>query len=277
MPSLDKLATQPIKLMMVGDPGSGKTGSLAPLADAGYNLRIYDLDNGVPILFNYLRSPNTPYNKEAWRNVRYQTITENNVNLSTVVGTAPRGATVLNRLFTQLNHWKTEEEDLGPINSWGPKDILVIDSFTLMGRAALNFAQLQNIGAKDNRVNYFHAQDLLENVAMKLYGTDVKCHVVINTHISWIGDEADKTLHGYPMTIGRALSSKIGRYFNTILLMKSVGNQRKIHTRPFSSVELKSSAPLNLRDSYDIKFGMAEIFRDLQGQSNAKATDPQTP
>lgn len=267
MPSLDKIAAQPIKLMLIGDPGSGKTGSLASLADAGYNLRIYDLDNGCVILDDLLRGPKSPYNKEAWDRVKVQTITENNVVLTTVLGGAPKGATVLNRLFNQLNHWKTEDEDLGLVNSWGPKDVLVIDSMTLMGKAAFNFSQVQNSGntKRDPRSDWGNAQDYLEMVAMKLYGTDVKCNVIINTHISWVGEETDKnSLHGYPTTIGRALSPKIGRYFNTVLMLKSIGNQRRIYTQPISSVELKSQAPLRLKNYYDISRGLAEIFEALQ-------------
>lgn len=266
MPSLDKIVSQPIKLMLIGDPGSGKTGSLASLANAGYEVRIYDLDNGVEVLGDYLTNPKGPYGKDAWKNIKYQTITENNVNLSALTNSVPKGATVLNRLFSQLNHWKTEDEDLGPITSWGPNVVLVIDSLTLMGKAALNFSQVQNAGNSkvDPRMHFFHAQDWIESAAMKLYGTDVKCNVIINTHISWIGDEVDKTLHGYPMTIGRALSGKIGRYFNTILMMKTIGTQRRIYTSSISSVELKSAAPLRLKPYYDISQGLAEIFKDLK-------------
>ena len=37
------------KLLLVGDSGSGKTASLATLANAGYKLRILDYDNGLDL------------------------------------------------------------------------------------------------------------------------------------------------------------------------------------------------------------------------------------
>ena len=42
------------KLLLVGDSGSGKTASLATLANAGYKLRILDFDNGLDILPEFL-------------------------------------------------------------------------------------------------------------------------------------------------------------------------------------------------------------------------------
>ena len=41
------------KLMLVGDSGSGKTTALASLANAGYNLRILDFDDGLSILQSF--------------------------------------------------------------------------------------------------------------------------------------------------------------------------------------------------------------------------------
>ena len=42
--------SKPFKGMIIGDSGSGKTGSLASLAAAGYKLVIMDFDSGLDIL-----------------------------------------------------------------------------------------------------------------------------------------------------------------------------------------------------------------------------------
>ena len=47
-------STDVTKLLLVGDSGSGKTASLAQLANAGYNLRILDYDDGLAILPEFL-------------------------------------------------------------------------------------------------------------------------------------------------------------------------------------------------------------------------------
>ena len=75
MPALkDHHSSSTTKLLFVGDSGAGKTGALASLADAGYKIRILDLDNGVDVLRDLLTSGK--YSKSAIENVDYVTITE---------------------------------------------------------------------------------------------------------------------------------------------------------------------------------------------------------
>jgi Tfp pilus assembly pilus retraction ATPase PilT len=51
MPSmLDHESNELVKILVAADSGSGKTGSLASLVDAGFNLRILDFDNGLSVL-----------------------------------------------------------------------------------------------------------------------------------------------------------------------------------------------------------------------------------
>lgn len=265
MPSLENHpSSKTTKLLLMGNPGAGKTGSLAALADAGYNLRILDLDNGLDVLRNLLMDPKSPYKGEAYKRVNYVTLTEKKMGITSAGGLeTPKGATVWNRVSSTLNNWP---DGLGPIASWTEKDVLVIDSLTLAGIAAFNFAAVATAGDKnrDPRMVYFHAQNYLEYLMQCLYSDEVVCNVVVCAHITFIGDEL-KIMHGFPTTIGSRLSSKIGRYFNTMLMIRQEGPRRKIYTIPTSQVELKSSAPLKVKDSYDIKFGLAEYFRDVQG------------
>jgi|SRR5215831_8556002 len=249
------------KLLLIGDSGAGKTGSLASLADAGYNLRIIDLDNGLDALRNLLSDPKSRYDKLAITRVKYKTITETSVNISTVPN-SPRSATVWTRMVNSISHWKDGKEDLGPITSWTTEDVLVIDSLTLAGIAAMNFAAVGQT-VRDNRNLYFGAQNLLENLVQNLYSEAVKCNVIITSHISYIENEA-QIVRGYPTTIGRALSSKIGRYFNSVLLIKTEGKNRKIYTSPTSFVELKNAAPLRVKDTYEIHSGLADFFKDVR-------------
>src|SRR6266446_2003495 len=55
MPSLNDLSNQdPIKAIIVGRQGSGKTGLKASLIAAGYKVRTLDFDKGIPTLKNLL-------------------------------------------------------------------------------------------------------------------------------------------------------------------------------------------------------------------------------
>src|ERR1700719_2135528 len=47
------LATNPVRCLMVGYPGSGKTGSLACLLNAGFKMRFMDFDGNLEPLMLY--------------------------------------------------------------------------------------------------------------------------------------------------------------------------------------------------------------------------------
>ena len=77
MPKLENhQSTNITKMLLVGDSGSGKTGALASLAKAGFNLRIIDVDAGLDVLSNLLRDPSSPYGKEALARVEFETVTD---------------------------------------------------------------------------------------------------------------------------------------------------------------------------------------------------------
>src|SRR5271154_7035431 len=54
MPSILDYADAAAKILLVGKPGAGKTGSLAALVAAGYRLRIIDTDKGIRRLYSLL-------------------------------------------------------------------------------------------------------------------------------------------------------------------------------------------------------------------------------
>jgi hypothetical protein len=145
---------------------------------------------------------------------------------------------------------------------------LVIDSFTFAGYAAMNFAGVMNAGNKnqDGRMVYFHAQNYLKFLIENLYGDDLKCNVVVTAHIQYVGDEMT-ILHGYPLsTVGRALAPMIGRFFNSIILLRSENGKRTFYTNPTSRIELKNSSPFSVKPTYDITNGLAEFFSDVRAQ-----------
>src|SRR4051812_44359341 len=88
------------KLLLMGDSGTGKTGALASLADAGFNLRILDFDNGIDALFNYLTDPKSKYSKESSARVHYRTLTEQMRNVNGML--IPAKATVWREATSML-------------------------------------------------------------------------------------------------------------------------------------------------------------------------------
>jgi hypothetical protein len=263
------------KLLLIGDPGSGKTGALASLASAGYQLRILDFDNGLDVLKNLLSDPKTPYDKKAINNVTYMTVTDEMKNVAGKL--IPSKATAWSQGIQMLQHWKEPTVDgvpgldLGPVTSWGPKDILVIDSLTFLCRAAMQFILSLNgrLGQQAHQSDWFHAQQLIEGLLETFKSKQIGCNVIMLCHITYIGEEGQQN-KGYPNSLGKALSPKIGSYFNNTLMVQTTGQganqKRRIKTNTTGIIELKNSAPLSVLPEYDITDGLALYFKAVRGE-----------
>ena len=270
MPSLSAHSSSDVtKLLVIADSGAGKTGALASLASAGYHLRILDLDNGLDVLANLLTDPASPYAKEAISRVHYITLTEKMRNVNGKL--MPGGATVWTRVANLLADWKDGDTSFGPVSTWDSSTILVIDSLSFLGTAAMNFALQLNgrLGQHPHQSDWGVAQNMLESLLQMLYSTDVKCNVIINCHITYLGEDGGPQ-RGYPNALGKALPPKIGRYFNSAFMIQSRGQgaglTRRIITSTSGVVELKNTAPLRLKPEYPIATGLAECFYALHGK-----------
>lgn len=278
------------KLLLMGDSGTGKTGALASLVTAGYRLRIIDLDNGLDVLRDYLTNPKSRYVAELKAKsidldaaVRFVTITE---QMKSIQGRlVPAKATVWSRLVALLDQWKEpdSEVNLGPVRSWGSEDVLVLDSFTFLGIAAMNYVQAMNgrLGvtevSNEWRREIGGAQRLLEGMLQTLYDSSIKCNVIVISHITYVDEESgvaripgeNAVPKGYPSALGRALSPRIPRYFNNVIQTKTSGSgnstKHKLYTMPQGSVDLKSSSPLSVKPEYSIETGLAEFFAAVRG------------
>lgn len=256
------------KVLIVGDSGSGKTGALASLAKAGYRLIILDLDNGLDVVYNLLR------NSPAAENVFYETCTD---EMQTIGGTVlpkgtPKAWTTAMQLLTR---WKVSERpglpayDLGPASSWDEKSVLVIDSMTFLGHAALRHVLAVNkrLGQTPWQSDWGEAMRLMEDCLSLLYSSEIKCNVIVNSHITFVTNEVEQVTKGFPTALGSKLPPKVGRYFNTILQTKTKGAgsaaRRVIVTRTEGVTELKNSVPGSLKDEYPIDTGLADIFSIL--------------
>ena len=162
MPPLDQHETSEFrKLILIGNSGAGKTGALASLVGAGYELRIIDLDASLRALTNHIEE----IDPKLLKKVQYQTYRDRMKMGPTgpkLVG-PPRA--YLNAM-TALEKWPDDDSDPA---EWGEEKILVIDSLTNLGRAAFQWARAVNpqssAGKKqDGRQWYGMAQDLIEDL-----------------------------------------------------------------------------------------------------------------
>ena len=245
--------TKLVKMLLVGDSGSGKTGSLASLANAGYNLRILDFDNGLDILQSYL----TP---EGISRVSFQALQDKII--PGTLGPVVAGSTAFQGAMRALNSWDT----FGNATTWGADTILVMDSLTFFSDAALTFVLQMNgrLNQHPQIQDYGEAMDLIENLISFCSSDALKCHFIANTHISYIGEKA------YPMALGKKLPPKIPRYFNTVVRAKTVGVgqslRRVIATVSDPDIELKTTAPNKIPPELPLADGILTIFKVLRGE-----------
>lgn len=284
------------KTLIIGDSGCAKTGSLAALAEVGYQLRIVDLDNGLDVLKSYLTSPKSPYVQRCpgiAKNVKFITLTDKMKNVNGMMH--PVSATVWPRAMSMMTHWKDGAEDLGKIADWGPQDILVLDSLSFLSTAAMNFhLSLQGALGKPRSGYEFQrdigsAQNLIRQFLDLVFDSNLRCNIIVSSHLTLVTESGGspnarpaegqaqaprEPSSGYPSAVGRALSPHIPRWFNNMLIYKTTGAgtavQRKIYTTPQvvggSVVLAKSSAPMNVQDSYPVSTGLADYFKAVRGE-----------
>jgi hypothetical protein len=264
MPTLDQHpGSNLVKMLNIGRSKTGKTGSLAGLAIAGYNLWILDYDNGLETLGKVLRDPKV--DPEVFKRIHYETLRD---DISTLNGT-PRikpPPKAFKAAGATLEKWHAEK--------FTPQDVIVLDTLMSFSEAAFRQAvflagrlnqraQLQDYGWMGESVILF--------IEM-LTSPEINCHVVVNTHIKYIGgdEETQENAVGLPDAKGKEVAKNASRFFNTVVLTRSFGTgpgtRRVISTQPQGVIEVATSNPKGVDATYPVdNVGMAKLFRDILG------------
>lgn len=264
MPSLAQhQSSEFTKLLLEGDSGSGKTGSLASLVCAGYKLRILDFDNGLDSLA--LAIKRTCPDKLG--NVEFRTLRDKRraTDAGPVMDGVPQAFT---NALKMLDRWKYDNVDLGVPAEWGPDYWLVLDSLTFMADAAFDWRETLTRAATggkyDKRMIYYDAQNAIENVLALLTGEAFRTNVIVTTHIRYT-DNPDGTKKGYPTAVGSALGPTIPRYFNSVALCQTAaGGKRTIQTVATAMIDLKNPASATMAATLPIETGLATFVKTLR-------------
>jgi len=266
-------STKITKLLNIGDSGSGKTGALACLLKGGYRLIIVDFDNGLDILVGILRD-----DKEALDRMYFETFTDRLKLVNQMIVPVGEPKAFVNAM-NGLERWKFRTEpgseeyyDLGSAFDWGPDTVLVIDSLGFAGEAALRLVRQMNGHQFDKFVaipDWGQAMIKIEGLLQILHSKSIKCHVIVNSHITYIEDAIKGTQRGLPRALGSKLPPKVGGYFNSLVRSETIGSgksaKRIIRTTSESGVELKLPvAPGTVKDELPISDGLLTIFKTLQ-------------
>jgi hypothetical protein len=255
-------------MIVLGDPGSGKTGGLCSLVKAGYKLAIIDFDNGLDSLVQYIKHE-CP---DKIKNVHYVTLRDKykmTVDGPVIVGAARAFADSMKL----LDNWP----DLGPISDLGPEWILVNDSLTMMSKACFDWREqlmTSKAGKYDQRAVYYDAQKIIEKSLANLTSESFGTNVIVIAHVQYQEDE-DGVRRGYPKSVGSALSSWIGAYFNSMALCQTTpSGKRVVKTTPTPMVTLKNPRPFDMMKEYPIETGFAEFFEVLRNQPKEVPSEP---
>lgn len=283
MTSADKLLDNNIaRIMLVGYPGSGKTGCLASLVDAGFKLRILDFDGNCEPLILFSDKSKLP-------NVDI-------VSLEDKLRQGPKWIepdglpTAFSDGLKLMNHWKykegEEEIDLGKSKDWGPDTILVLDSLTAMGKASMRRTIVMNNRTIGNvrRQEWGTAMSQQDDFIARITSKRNNFHVIVLAHLKIISPkDIEKNDEGltkdlkekiadiiptrlFPSALGQNLPPEIGGHFPTLLLAepnyKGSSVKRMIKTVPRPELDLKAPAP-NLPKELPLETAMVTIFKEL--------------
>lgn len=274
------------KMILIGERGTGKSGSLISLVKAGYKLHILDFDNGIDVLVNLIRAE--PNAAELFDRVDYFTITDRFKNLG---GKAvPINSDVWPRAMAKMSSWSNKTDtikgikdgkpanlplppdqvyDYGDPANWGPEHILVIDSLTFLCNASMRqVLKLNNRPAGPvYESDWNEAQKAVEDFLSWVYAEQFNTNVIVTAHIDYQTEgkgDAKAVVRVVPQALGRKLGPKVGGYFNSMLEVRRSGVgtalKRSIHTVPAGMLELKNPAPTKVKASYDISTGLADFF-----------------
>lgn len=249
------------KILFMGDSGTGKTGALASLAEAGYELFILDFDNGLAPLVAYCSDA-------AKGRIHYETLTDEVAMIGNVMK-AKGTPKAVRKGLDLLDRWKDADGDFGDPAKWGPNRILVLDSLSFFGNAALRFVMDKNAQSVARQSDWGEAQNIISGVLAKLTAKTFETHVIVSTHVRYLENEENVVYKGWPSALGKALGPEVPKYFNIMLGADRRGTP-KILTRPAGVIEYKFPHP-NVKGDYPLATGMREIFKLLRG------TEPGTP
>lgn len=259
-----------VRLLGLGDPGTGKTGSLPDLINnmAQFGIErviIQDWDDGLDILLPHIKP-------EFQDKVYYETLRDE--LKPTQKGVDYRDATAFTRGMALMNNWKTKDYELGQAISWGKETLFVCDTLTGLGDACMAYASVK-LGHGDDRWKGTGAAMDKQGPYIQMLVT-LKCHIIVYSHIRFMGGggrttvvdkhgqaaikEVDSNLDGtgYPSALGRQLPTQIARHFNTVLEWKLVGKNRRIRTVPEDKINIK--LPFNLKEELPQDTGLTEVF-----------------
>lgn len=275
----DKMKGGPVRMLLTGYPGSGKTGALASLVNAGYKLRIIDFDGNPESLIQYADA-------DKLANVDIVSLEDKIGDAGDHIGV--KGVpTAFIKGLKLLDSWKykdgDEEIDLGKSSQWGTDTIVVLDGLTGLGTASMAraMAMLNKSPSKMSQPTWGLAINEQEAFIKRLMAADNPHHTIVISHLKIVGPKTEqagdsdlmkevKQAQGeiiptrlYPSALGWQLPQNIAQHFpvvvNIRVAYKGKSAVRRFDTYAREEMDIKMPTKVDLGD-LQVEDGLARIF-----------------
>lgn len=290
MANAAKIQNAPVRMLIVGYPGGGKTGAIASLLNAGFKVRLVDFEGNYQPLLAFT-DPDKLQNLDI---VSFQDKLMIGPN-----GVEPEGIPqAFNSAMKMLKSWKYTEDDgtevdLGRSADWGPDTVVVVDSMTALGEVSMRRARKmmnKNLTNTTAAVWGMAVEDQMAFIKV-LNAEKNRYHVVVLAHLQMIGPETPMSSNSesqdikdlkeqmaleraeliptrlYPRAVTKNLSTVIHKEFSSMIIAErkvKPGNKIERVLRTTSGEELDSKMPArNVEAAYPLETGLATIFAKL--------------
>lgn len=257
-----------VKMLCIGAPKTGKTCALLPLLEAGYTIRILDLDNNLRSLYELVLAKKNPVLLSRLQYISFGDIfyTEPGTDTIKVKG---KPKAFLDAIRA-LQKWEDGSDPAG----WGPGTILVIDTLSRMGDGAYHWAKWLNPDTKTVKhgmLVYGAAQEALRGVIETVTAASFATNVIVNTHLD-AREEVDPTgkvlsYREAAAAVGSKLGPRIPGYFSTVVQFRTKGSGTSaVRTlRTISTPTLELATPIiGLASELPQETGLITLFNALK-------------
>lgn len=255
------------RILLVGDPGAGKSTACAHLALSPHIDRIFVLD-----LDDNWRGPLRQLPSEALTKIHIETLRDRTVldakgRYTPVVRGVPTAFPSLVRL---LADWTDSEtgQSFGDPSEWSERDALILDGLSGLAVATMTYTMYaaSRMGQSRRIKDWGNAIERFEGVVQVL-NSGLPCQVIATAHLARLAPEKDTaddddegtpksdghTRGGqtapenfwmrYPSALGQKLPPRVGGYFEAVVQAKRVGKdlmaRRVLKTTPDDDVDVK--------------------------------------
>ena len=229
MPKFES-STMPPRILICGEPTVGKTGAIAQLANAGFNVYLHDMDRNARVIGAYLKPGHAPIRIQSYEVAK---LTDTAIFAGGPANVGQKAVAELRRFTKMLEHWKEDDFDAGPTSALTSKDVIVVDSGTFLGELLLLAAKEDPETKKDGRSLYSTAGRYYKAVLDYLTGNRVGASVIMLTHLMQTGEKDDQgrivgKAREIPVAVGEKASKMMTAYFSDVwhLTVDRSGNRQ---------------------------------------------------